>query len=343
MRAVRLHKTGEGLRDEVLADPTPGAGEIVVEVRAAGICHSDAHYRKDPGRTKMPVTPGHEVAGVVAAIGKNVEGFSAGDRVALHYLVSCGQCPECRRGGERFCARASMLGKDRDGGYAELAAVPAGCAVPIPDSVPFDQAAVMMCSSATALHALRLAGLRAGETVLIVGFGGLGFSAVELARALGAGRVIAADVVAAKLEAARALGAETVDASDGKMEDRVAALTDGRGADVALDFAGSPAARSSALRSLAPEGRLVIVALDDRSFSFNPYRDVLGKERRILGCSDHLFSDLTDLMDLARRKKIDLSGAVTRSVPLEATAINGVLDELDARTSHLRTVIHPRG
>jgi propanol-preferring alcohol dehydrogenase len=236
-----------------------------------------------------------------------------------------------------------MFGKDRDGGYAELVAAPAANAVRIPDSVPFEQAAVMMCSSATALHALRLAGLRPGESVLVVGFGGLGFSAVELAKALGAARVIAADVVPAKLEAARALGAATVDASDGAIEDRVAALTGGRGVDVALDFAGSPAARTSALRSLASEGRLVIVALDDRPFPFDPYRDVLGKERRIIGCSDHLLDDLTELMDLAGAKRIDLSGAVTRTVPLEAAAINGVLDELDAGTSHVRTVIAPRG
>lgn len=348
MRAVRLNRTGEGLRDENVPDAAPGEGEIVVQVRAAGICHSDAHYRKDPGRTKLPVTPGHEIAGVVAAVGKGVADFSAGDRVALHYLVSCGlvscsQCSDRLRGGERFCAEASMFGKDRDGGYAELVAAPAANAVRIPDSVPFEQAAVMMCSSATALHALRLAGLRPGESVLVVGFGGLGFSAVELAKAFGAGRTFAADVVPAKLEAARALGAETVDASDGTIEDRVAALTNGRGADVALDFAGSPAARTSALRSLAPEGRLVVVALDDRPFPFDPYRDVLGKERRIIGCSDHLFSDLTELMDLAAAKRIDLSGAVTRTVPLEAAEINGVLDELDTGTSHLRAVILPRG
>lgn len=348
MRAVRLNRPGEGLRDENVPDAAPGADDIVVQVRAAGICHSDAHYRKDPGRTRLPVTPGHEIAGVVAAVGKGVADFSAGDRVALHYFVSCGlvscvQCSDRLRGGERFCPGASMFGKDRDGGYAEFVAAPAANAVRIPDSVPFEQAAVMMCSSATALHALRLAGLRRGESVLVVGFGGLGFSAVELAKALGAARVIAAEVVPAKLEAARALGAETVDASVGRVEDQVAALTGGRGADIALDFAGSPGARASALRSLAPEGRLVIVALDDRPFPFDPYRDVLGKERRIIGCSDHLFSDLVDLMVLAREKKIDLSSAVTRTLALDAAEINGVLDELDTGTSHLRAVILPRG
>jgi len=343
MRAVRLHRTGDALRDDEVAEPSPASGEILVEIRAAGICHTDAHYRSDPGRARLPLTPGHEIAGVVAGIGSGVEGFSEGDRVAVHYLVGCGACPECRRGDERFCARAEMFGKERDGGYAERVCVPASNAVPIPDSVPFDQAAVMMCSSATALHALRLADLGEGQTVLIVGFGGLGYSAAELARALGAGRVIAADVVSGKLAAARAIGAETIDVSGGKMEERVAALTGGRGADIALDFAGSPGSRAAALRSLGPGGRLVIVALDDRPFSFDPYRDVLGKERRILGCSDHLREDLVELMELAGTAKIDLSHAVTRTVALEAAAINAVLDELENGTSHVRTVILPRG
>ena len=343
MRSVRLHRAGENLQDERLADPSPADHEILIEVRAAGICHSDAHYRRDPGRAKLPVTPGHEIAGVIAGRGARVDGFSEGDRVAIHYLVGCGTCAECLRGDERFCPNAEMLGKDRDGGYSDRICVPTANAVPIPDSVSFDHAAVMMCSSATALHALRLAGFRPGESVLVVGFGGLGFSAVLLARALGARQVIAVDVVRGKLEAARSLGAETFDASQGPVEPGVRGLTGGRGVDIALDFAALPESRTAALRSLSAGGRLVLVALNDQPFSFDPYRDVLAKERRIIGCSDHLFGDLAELMELARTKKIDLSAAITRTVPLEAAAINAALDELEAGTSHFRTVIRPRG
>lgn len=343
MRSVRLRSAGAGLRDEEVSDPSPGAGEILVEVRAAGICHSDAHYRKDPGRAKLPVTPGHEIAGAVTAVGSKVNSFFEGDRIGVHYLVACGTCAECRSGGERFCAGVEMLGKERDGGYAEQIVVPAANAVNIPDEVSFEHAAVMMCSTATALHALRLGGLTPGESVLVVGFGGLGISAVQLAGALGAGAVFVADVVGGKLHAARASGAEAIDVSRDALERQVAELTGGRGIDIALDFAGSPSARTAALRSLAPGGRLVLVALDDRPFVFDPYRDVLGKERRIIGCSDHLYSELVELMELARTQKIDLSSAVTRTVPLEAGAINLVLDELEAGTSHFRTVIRPNG
>jgi len=288
------------------------------------------------------VTPGHEVAGVVAEKAPGVEIPSVGDRVAVHYLVGCGACPDCRAGAERFCPQAEMFGKERDGGYAESIVVPAENAIPVPDSVSFEEAAIMMCSSATALHALRLAEIQPGEKVLISGFGGLGVSAVQLAGVLGAGAVIVADVVPGKLSAARDFGAHPLDASSPDFAESLAASTAGCGPDVALDFAGTPASRTAALRSLAPGGRLVVVALDARPFSFDPYRDVLARERRIIGCSDHLRSDLVELMELAATGKIDLSRAITRQVPLEAAAIDAVLDDLEAGTSHLRSVVLPR-
>lgn len=343
MRAVRLRAPGERLRDEDLPDPSPAAGEVLIEIRAAGICHTDAHYRKDPGRARLPLTPGHEIAGVVVEKAPGVETPALGNRVAVHYLVGCGACRHCRAGAERFCARGEMIGKERDGGYAEMIAVPSENAVPVPDAVSFEEAAIMMCSSATALHALRLAGVRPGESVLISGFGGLGVSAVQLAGVLGAGAVVVADVVAGKLAAARDFGAHPLDASAPQFPDAIAAATGGRGPDVALDFAGTPASRAAALRSLAPEGRLVIVALDARPFVFDPYRDVLGRERRIIGCSDHTRGDLNDLMEFAASGSIDPSRAITRRVSLEAAAIDAVLDDLEAGTGHLRSVILPRG
>jgi len=343
MRAVRLHAPGKPLSDEEVPDPSPGAGEVLIEIHAAGICHTDAHYRKDPGRARLPVTPGHEIAGIVVEKAPGVEFPSVGDHVAVHYLAGCGACRDCRAGAERFCPQAEMFGKERDGGWAEAIVVPSENAIPVPDSVSFEEAAIMMCSSATALHALRLAELRPGESVLISGFGGLGVSAVQLAGVFGAGAVVVADIVPQKLSAAKDFGAHPLDASDPRFAEVVMAATHGRGADVALDFAGTPASRSTALRALAPGGRLVIVALDARPFSFDPYRDVLARERRILGCSDHLRSDLLELMELAAWGKIDLSRAITRRVPLGSAAIGAVLDDLDAGTSHLRSVILPRG
>jgi propanol-preferring alcohol dehydrogenase len=302
MRAVRLLRQGAPLEDCEVDDPRPRDGEIVVEIRVAGICHSDAHYRAGGGRVNVPVTLGHEIAGVVRGTGQ---------RVALHYLVENGD----------------MLGKERDGGYAERIVVPAQNAIAIPEEVPFEVAAIMMCSTATAYHALRLAHLRPGESLAIHGIGGLGVSAVQLARRLGAGRIYAVDVVPEKLKLAESFGAIAVDTMPE--------------VDVALELTGNPTVATRALRTLARGGRLMIVAINLRHLEIDAYADVLTRERHIIGVSDHTREELVEIMEMARRGEIDLSRAITRTVPLDAAAINTVLDDLDRGTAHLRTVIVP--
>jgi propanol-preferring alcohol dehydrogenase len=311
MRAVRLMNAGGPLVEQVVDDPVPGPGEVLVDVRCAGICHSDGHYRGDPSRVRLPITLGHEIAGIVAALGEGVTGVGLGDRVALHYLLPTGE----------------MLGKERDGGFAEQVVAPAANAVHVPDEVPLERAAIMMCSTATVLHALRLAALRPGESVAILGFGGLGVSALQLLRCFGARRVFVVERVAEKRRLAEELGATAVDA---------AALRD---VGVALDFAGHGPTTLAALRGLGHGGRLLLVAINLRSLTLDPYADVLGLERRIVGCSDHTREELVELMELARTGALDLSGAVSRTVPLEASAIDAVLDELERGTAHLRTVV----
>lgn len=327
MRSVRLGTFSAPLEDHESPDLAPGAGEVLVAVRAAGICHSDAHYRAGRSSVALPLILGHEVAGVVIDRGSGVTGVAIGDRVAVHYLQSCGACDRCRRYGEQFCERGAMIGKDRDGGYATCIMIPARNAVPIPDNVAFEHAAVMMCSTATAYHALRLSALRENESVAILGFGGLGVSAVQLAHALGAKTIYAVDVVPEKLRAAEKLGAIPIDAD---------ALKD---IDVALDFAGHAATTTAAIRALAPGGRLMVVAINLSCIECDPYRDLLARERRIIGCSDHLREELVELLDMASRGVIDLSHAITRTVPLSASAIDSVLDDMERGTGHLRTVI----
>jgi len=308
MKSIRLETHGQPLVERDLPDPSPGTGEIVVDIMRAGICHSDAHYRAEPGRAKPPLTLGHEVAGVVSAACKDVDGIREGDRVALHYLLHNGD----------------MLGKERDGGYAQKIVVPAENAIPIPDNVSFDAAAIMMCSTATAYHALRLSNIQPHESLAILGFGGLGVSAAQLAPTFGVKDVIAVDVVPEKLALAKQFGARTGDLN---------------GVDVALEFTGNATVAQNALRALAPGGRLMIVAINLRSMQIDPFTDLLAKERRIIGCADHTREELVELMELARRGELDLSRAVTRTVPLDAGAINAALDDLERQTSHLRTVI----
>jgi propanol-preferring alcohol dehydrogenase len=341
MRAVQLVGIDQPVVAVTLPDPQPAAGEVRVRIAACGICHSDAHYRGGVGRVDFPRTPGHEVSGIVDTLGSGVTGVDVGDRVALHYLVTCGVCDRCRGAGEQFCRQGEMLGKDRDGGYAEAITVPARNAIAVPDSVDLAHAAVMMCSTSTAYHALRLAEIAGGETVAILGFGGLGVSALQLARALGAVRIAAIDVVPEKLALAERWGATALDASRADFGAELDRFAGARGIDLALDFAGRPTTSVAVLQRLAPRGRLVLVALSREALPFDPYRDLVGREARVLGCSDHLRSELVELFDLARAGRFDPSLAVSATVPLAAAPIDAALHALERGTPLLRTVIVP--
>jgi propanol-preferring alcohol dehydrogenase len=342
MKAIRLVEVGQPLQMQDIPIPTVGAGDVLVRVRAAGICHSDVHYRagRSPVRP-LPMTLGHEIAGVVEQIGEQVQSVKVGDRVCLHYLLSCGDCYYCSAGSEQFCARGSMLGHYSDGGYAEYIAVPERNAVPLPDEIPFEQGAIMMCSSSTAFHALRKARLKAGERVAIFGAGGLGMSAVQLARAFGALDVYAVDINADKLRLASRFGAIPVDARAADPVAELRRLTGGKGVDVALELIGLAQTMRQAVQSLAVLGRAVVAGIGDAPLEIDTYRELLGKEAEVIGTNDHLLQELPLLIELARRGKLDLANVVARSVPLDAAAVNGVLDELEGFGGAVRTVIVP--
>ncbi len=341
MKAVRLRQPGHPLVGESLERPVPGPGDVLVRVRAAGICHSDAHYRAGIAPTRLPCTLGHEVAGIVEACGDRVTGLKPGDRVCLNYLVTCGDCEFCRAGQEQFCTSGEMIGKHRDGGFAEFICVPARGVLALPESIPFEHGAVLMCSSATALHALNQARVAAGDTVAVFGAGGLGASAIQLARLRGARAVYAVDIQPAKLELAQRLGAVPVNAADADPVAEIRRLTDGRGVDAALELIGLPLTMEQALRSLAIHGRAALAGLTDRRLSFSPYRELLNREAEVIGVSDHLESELRELIGHAERGELDLSAIVTHSVALDAPAINRVLDELESFGGGVRTVVCP--
>jgi D-arabinose 1-dehydrogenase-like Zn-dependent alcohol dehydrogenase len=183
MKAIRLTAVGSPLEEQGVKVPHVGPSDVLIQMRAAGICHSDAHYRGGISSVaRLPITLGHEVAGVIEKTGSAVSNFKAGDRVCIHYLVTCGSCAFCRAGNEQFCATAEMIGKHRDGGYAQFIVVPERSVFHLPDEIPFEQGAILMCSSATSLHALNKARLKPADTVAVFGCGGLGISAIQLAR-----------------------------------------------------------------------------------------------------------------------------------------------------------------
>jgi propanol-preferring alcohol dehydrogenase len=342
MKAVQMISAGQPLQLHEIPAPAIGERDILVRVRAAGICHSDVHYRagRSPVRP-LPMTLGHEVAGVVERIGKYVTSVNVGDRVCLHYNITCGDCYYCSTGNEQFCPQVLMLGHYTSGGYAEYIAVPARNAIALPDEIPFEQGATLMCASATAFHALRKSRLKAGESAAIIGVGGLGMSAIQLARAFGALDVFAVDINAEKLQLAAGYGAIPVNARQVDPVAEIRKQTNGKGVDVAIELIGLPQTMQQTVRCLGVMGRAVIAGIGDRPLEIDTYRELLGNEAEIIGSNDHLLQELPVLVEMARRKVLDTSRVVTRTVPLDADAINATLDALEQWSGDVRTVIVP--
>ena len=340
MEAVRMVEPGKPLEQQKIPIPSAGEEDVLVRVRASGICHSDAHYRA--GRSSMgmlPITLGHEVAGEVEWVGSKVVTIKAGDRVCLHYNISCGDCYYCKSGNEQFCTTVKMVGHHIDGGYAEYIAVPARNAIPLPEEISFDEGATLMCASATALHALRRGRVKDGETVAIFGVGGLGLSAIQLAKALGAVEVYAVDIKLDKLELASEYGAIPIDASRLDAVEEIRTFTKGRGVDVALEMIGLPGTMKQTIESLGVLGRAVMVGLSQTPLEINPYQTLIGYEAEIIGSNDHLLQELALLIDMARKKVLDTSHVVSQRIPLEAEKINQRLDDLENYTDDVRAVI----
>jgi len=342
MRAVQLIQIGKLLENKDIPIPEIGASDVLIRVAAAGICHSDAHYRGGISKIDdLPVTLGHEVAGRVEKIGSDVTNVATGERVCVHYLVHCGSCEFCTRGLEQFCRTGQMIGKHRDGGYAEFIKVPARNAFVLPDEISFEVGAIMMCSSATALHGLNKARLKAGESVAIFGFGGLGFSALQLARALNCGDVYVVEINPTKLASIAKLGAVAIDANDGDPVEQIKEATNGKGADVSLELIGSAKTMRQAVQCLGVLGRAALVGLTAESMSIFPYTEVINKEGEIIGVSDHLASELPALIELGRSGELRFPPEALRVVDLDAGQINAALDQLRHSIDHVRTVIVP--
>jgi len=340
MRAIRLTQIGKPLQNVEVPIPEIGPSDVLIRVEAAGICHSDAHYRAGVSTIdNLPVTLGHEVAGRVEEVGANIANVTSGDRVCVHYLVHCGRCDFCTRGQEQFCRGVRMIGKHRDGGYAEFIKVPGANAFPLPDEIPFEVGAIMMCSSATALHALNKARFKPGESIAIFGFGGLGFSALQLARAFDSGDVYVVEINPAKVASAAGMGAVAIDANSADPVDQIKEATSGKGVDVALELIGSAKTMRQAVLSLAALGRAAVVGLTAESMSVHPYTELINKEVEIIGVSDHLAMELPALIEFARSGKLRFPPESLRVVDLDAVQINTALDALQDSIDHVRTVI----
>jgi D-arabinose 1-dehydrogenase-like Zn-dependent alcohol dehydrogenase len=340
VRAVRLGQVGKPLENADVPVPEIGPSEVLIRIAAAGICHSDAHYRDGISRIGLlPVTLGHEIAGRIEKVGADIKHVRPGDRVCVHYLAHCGTCEFCVRGLEQFCRTGQMIGKHRDGGYAEFIKVPGRNAFVLPDQIPIEIGAIMMCSSATALHALNKARFKPGESIAIFGFGGLGFSALQLARAFDCDQVYVIEINPAKLALLEELGVVAIDAKKGNPVEQITDATNGKGVDVSLELIGSSKTMRQAVQCLGALGRAALVGLTAESMPIFPYTDLINKEGEIIGVSDHLAAELPTLIEFARSGKLRFPQDALRFVDLDAEQINASLDAFQNSIDHVRTVI----
>ncbi|HEU0273130.1 MAG TPA: zinc-binding dehydrogenase [Candidatus Udaeobacter sp.] len=340
MRAVRLTEVGKPLEEAEVVLPEIGQSDVLIRVAACGICHSDEHYRAGISKIdRLPVTLGHEIAGRIEKVGAEIKHVAPGDRVCVHYLAHCGSCEFCIRGLEQFCRTGEMIGKHRDGGYAEFIKVPGKNAFVLPDQISFEVGAIMMCSSATALHALNKARLKAGESIAIFGFGGLGFSALQLARAFDCDQIYVVDINPAKLASCKNLGAVAIDARKKDPVEQIEDATNGKGVDVSLELIGSANTMQQAVQCLGKLGRAAFVGLTAESMSIFPYTELTNKEVEIIGVSDHLAAEIPILLEFAQSNKLRFPPDAFRFVDLDPVQINAALDALQDSIDHFRTVV----
>ncbi len=340
MIAARLHAPGGPLRVEEVQVPAPGPGEVLVRVVAAGVCGSDVHMLH--GRVpvaKTPITLGHEMAGTVAAAGPNA-GVSLGQKVIVRAGAACGQCPACAAGDDNLCSQQKVLGMGEDGGFAQYVRAPASCLVPLPENVSFEVGAILADAVATPYHALAVrGGLKAGESVFVVGAGGVGLHAVLLARAMGAGLIVASDVRPQALKRAKEMGADEVLPAQDAPHKEVQRLTEG-GADIALDCVGQPESVAQALRSLRPGGRAVVLGMGQQPLTLPPPTLFAWRELSVIGSFGSTRRDLDGVIAMVLSGRLDLSHSITGRLPLrEANAALAQLE--DPGGDHVRIVLSP--
>ncbi|GAA2229526.1 zinc-binding dehydrogenase [Streptomyces nogalater] len=314
MLAARLHVPSRTLRVEEVPRPQPGPGEVLVKVEAAGVCLSDVHLI-DGTLTPLllrgdTVTLGHEVSGTIAEAGAGVTDWTPGQRVVLH-------------AGEHRNGVTYTRGVDYDGGWAEFALSAAHALTPLPDSIPFEQGAIIPDAVSTPWGAITETGaVRPAEATGVWGVGGLGVHAVQLLRAVGACPVVAVDPNPVARERALAAGADlALDPADPGLRETVAAATGGAGLAAAFDFAGVPAVREQAVSVLAPKGRLVLVGLTDQPLTLTDGTRFSYLQQRVLG---HYGSDMTtalpQLLRLVQAGRLDFSGSISATLPLSRAA-----------------------
>ncbi|MFF4316169.1 zinc-binding dehydrogenase [Streptomyces sp. NPDC001507] len=321
MLAGRFHLDSKKFAVEEVPVPVPGPGEVLIEVKAAGVCLSDVHLI-DGSLVPLfaasdTVTVGHEVSGVVHTLGPALKrGLPVGTRVTLEAGKTCGRCAGCVR--HRPCSRMLTAGIDYDGGWAEYVVAREDTLVPIPDSLPFDQAAIIPDAVSTPYAAVvGTAGVRPAQSVGVWGVGGVGAHNVRLARLVGAAPIIAVDPLPSARERALAFGADfALDPAAPDFADQVRAATDGRGLDFAFDCAGVPAVREQAASVLGPGGSLILVGITPRPLTITEGLTFNYLQKQVRGHYGGSPESVAELVRLSAAGRLDLAPSITDHIPL---------------------------
>ena len=300
--------------------PALGADEVLVRVKSCGICGSDIHgFDGSTGRRIPPIIMGHEAAGVVAETGANVRNLPEGARVTFDSTVSCGTCFFCRRGQINLCENRQVLGVScgdyrRQGAFAEYVCVPQHIVYPLPDSLSFEQAAMIEAVS-VAVHAVGLTPLKLGDTAVVVGSGMVGLLVIQALRLSGCAQVIAVDLDNTRLKLARQLGAdEGLNPGNCDVPEEVVARTHGRGADVAVEVVGATAPIKSALASLRKGGVLTLIGNISPAVEI-PLQAVVTRQITLLGsCASS--GEYPACIDLIARGAIRVDPLISATAPL---------------------------
>lgn len=297
--------------------PVAGPGEVVVQMAATAVCHTDlAIYTGEHPGVRYPVVLGHEATGIVASIGRDVAGLATGQHVIINPIIACGRCDMCAKGAENLCRNAGLFGREVDGSMSEYVRVAARYAHPLPPQLPLP-AATLIETLATVRHAQQRLGIRAGESVVVLGQGTTGLLHTRLAALAGASPVIAVSRTKWKLDLASRMGArEAISADAEKAVDEVLRLTGGAGADVVIDTAGGADTLKAGIDMLRPGGRFSPYAVSHACCTGFSTFPLYYKEINIIGSRALLAEDMAPSIELVASGAVDVSGFVTATYPL---------------------------
>jgi len=314
MNAARIVKVKEPLEIQSLETPKPRGSQVLVRVQSAGVCHSDIHlwdggYEGPAGQfmkttdrgVKYPLTPGHEIAGVVESMGEDVEGFAKNEKVLVFPWIGEGLCPACRVGEENLCDKPRSLGVYNDGGYAEYVLIPNYKYLARLNELDADVSAPLSCSALTAYGAIKNAHLKPNDNVVIVGAGGLGLMGIQLAKAISGAKIISLDVNDNKLQVAKQSGADfTVNSSKEDIVKAIMELTDNLGADAIIDFVNASKTVETDMQLLRRRGRVVLVGLFGGALQLNLV-SMPTRAYKLIGSYTGSMTDMIELISLTHR------------------------------------------